>query len=508
MFTVGDALTRIARQQGTKTALITEDFTLSFTELNEQANRIAWTLHDNGLQSGDRVALLLPNGWEMVACYFGIAKAGMMAVPLNVRWTASELEYAIQDAQVSVLIADPAFEPVLRDCQRVNCSIYYIEEHGKWQDDLNHASFDEPDFCVVDETDDWLIVYTSGTTGRPKGAVRNHLGTLLVALSLVMQFGITPQQVGFAMLPLFHVNSMLFVLLSVIIGSTCVVYTKRSVHPRDILRQMTLHRVNYTMLVPSLWTVLADAMASVDQSSLALEILLTSSAPFPASLRDRIMACLPHARLYDVYGATEYGAATVYQHTLHGVEGTVGYPVMGNDLRILDEQQSPVPTGVVGEVYVRGLTVIKGYWRNPMANAQAFTNDGYLTVGDMGYLSDDGKLFLVDRKQDLIVVAGENVYPSEVEDVLWEHPSVGLATVFGVPDALYGERVVAMVMPKANFVVSQDELSELCQRKLAPYKRPYRIAVVSQLPVGPAGKVVRRQARTLYLEQQAHPSEE
>lgn len=499
MFTVGSALTRMTQQQGDKTALIFGDRSLSFVQLNQQANRIAWALHHEGLQAKDRIALLLPNGLEMVACYFGIAKAGMMAVPLNVRWTSPELEYALLDAGASVLITAREFEPLLATSKLSPCRVHYVEESGIWNDDRIDATITEPNFASVSEWDDWLIVYTSGTTGRPKGAVRNHLSTLLVALALVTELGITSDQIGFAILPLFHVNSMLFVLLSVAIGATCVIYPKRVPHPKDMLEQMIAHRVNYAMLVPSLLTVMADAMQSLDVSQLRLDILLSSSAPMPAILRDRIITSLPRTRLYDVYGSTEYGAATLYRHVFQGPEGAVGYPVMGLSIQILDELREPVATGRVGEVYVRGLSVVSGYWENPVANTENFTTDGYLSVGDMGYISEAGLLYLVDRKQDLILVAGENVYPSEVEAVLWNHPSVELVTVFGVPDALYGERVIAMVTPKSGKVLSKEALSVLCQRQLADYKIPYRIIVVASLPVGPAGKVIRRQARTLYL---------
>jgi len=500
MLTVGDALTRIALQKGRKSALIFGRDEVSYEQLNRRSNQIAWTLHAQGLQAGDRVALLFPNGPDIVESYFGVAKAGMLAVPLNTRWTISEIEYALRDADVSVVLADPAFEPLLRQLSSPDFLVYFTDADGIWQEWIRRAQVIEPDFHVVHDTEPWLIIYTSGTTGKPKGAMRSHISTLMVALTLVTELGITSDQVGFAILPLFHVNSMLFVILSVVIGSTCVIYAKHAIHPRDIIEQMNQHKIHYSMMVPSLLAILADAVETGKISPDSLQVILSSSAPLTTTLRDRLVRGFPKSRFYDVYGSTEYGAATLLRIDSDGPSGSVGYPLMGLDLLLLDEERRPVAQGVIGEVFVRGLSVISGYWRNAVADALNFTADRYLTVGDMGYVDTKGYLYLVDRKQDMIVVAGENVYPSEVEEVLMRHPSVALTTVFGIADALRGERVVALAVVKDGLTVSVEELTLLCRDYLADYKQPYRIAIVSDLPIGPAGKVVRRQARMLWLE--------
>lgn len=495
MLTVGSALSGSARRMGLKKALIFGEHALTYRELDTHANQIAWVLHQEGIQPGQRVALLLPNGLEMAEIYFGVAKAGVVGVPLNLRWAPPEIAYAIANAQISLIIADPEFEPILSSLHLDQVAVLYTGSKGTWTERVARAPSTEPNFYEVQEDDPWVLVYTSGTTGKPKGAVRSHRANIMIALALATELGISSEQVGFAILPMFHVNSMWFVTLSMAIGATCVIYPHRTFHPHHVIEQVNLHSVNYGMFVPSLLTFLADAVESGKVRAEGLEVIMTASAPLDSTLRDRVIRGFPAARLYDIYGSTEYGAATMVRHSLHGPLGSVGYPTIGQDIKILDDECRPVVPGAIGEVYVRGPSLMTEYWDNPEANQSSFTPDGFLTVGDMGYIGDDGLLFLVDRKQDMMIVAGENVYPTEVEDVLLRHPDVALAAVFGVPDARRGERVLALVTVREGHTLDLDALTDLCRDNLADYKRPYRIKITPNLPIGPSGKVVRRLAK-------------
>ncbi len=484
-----------------KTALIFGDQQLSYRQLNQKANQVAWAFHQAGVGAGERAALLLPNGLEMAEIYFGISKAGVVGVPLNLRWAPPEIAYAMRDADISLVIADPDFEPILSQIPFERAQVFYTGPDGSWTRKVNLAPISEPDFATVRESDPWVLVYTSGTTGQPKGAIRTHMSNIMIALALVSELGISSDQIGLAILPMFHVNSMWFVTLSIAIGATCAIYPHRTFHPHHVIEQINLHHVNYGMFVPSMLTFLADAVESGKVRADGLEVIMTASAPLDSTLRDRIIRGFPKARLYDIYGSTEYGAATVVRHSLDGPLGSVGYATIGQDIEILDDNQRSLPPGTIGEVFVRGPSLMKEYWKNPEANQRSFTPDGFLTVGDMGYQREDGLLFLVDRKQDMIIVAGENVYPTEVEEVLLRYPGVALAAVFGVPDQRRGERVIAMVMPREGVTLDLEELEELCRQNLADYKRPTRIIVASELPIGPSGKVVRRLAKDAWLAQ-------
>lgn len=506
MLTVGQALEGSARRHQDKPALVFGDRQLTYHQLNGRANRMARAFLAQGLKPGDRVALLLPNGLSMAEAYFGLAKAGLVGVPLNLRWQPGEVIYAIQDAQVSMILADRDLAPMLNQAAGAMPVFYtggYEESARDW-DAITDSQMDTAPDVTVQEGDPWVIVYTSGTTGKPKGAVRSHFSNVIIALSLVSELGITPHDVGFAILPMFHVNSMWFVTLSMAVGATCVIYPHRAFHPGHVIQEMNEHKVTYSMFVPSLLTFLADAVEQGKIDPNSLRVMMTSSAPLDSTLRDRLIRGFPHVDLYDLYGATEYGAATMIRHQIGGILGSVGYPAIGQEIRILDEARQPLAPGQVGEVFVRGPSLMSEYWRNPEATRESFTADGFLTVGDMGYLTPDGVLYLVDRKKDMIIVSGENVYPTEVENVLLSHPAVALAAVVGIPDARRGERVVAMVVPREGKTVEVGALEELCRTELADYKRPYAIEVVPELPMGPAAKVVRRLARDQWVA--AHPN--
>lgn len=506
MLTVGQALEGSARRHKDKPALIFGERQLTYRQLNERANRMAHAFLAQGLKPGDRVAMLLPNGLAMAEAYFGLAKAGLVGVPINLRWQPGEILYAIQDAKVSMMLADRELAPMLNQAAGA-MPVFYTggyEDGARDWDAICDAQSSESPAIPVRETDPWVIVYTSGTTGKPKGAVRSHFSNIIIALSLVSELGITPHDVGFAILPMFHVNSMWFVTLSMAVGATCVIYPHRAFHPGHVIQEMNDHKVTYSMFVPSLLTFLADAVEQGKIDPESLRVMMTSSAPLDSTLRDRLIRGFPNVELYDVYGSTEYGAATTIRHELGGILGSVGYPAIGQEIRIVGENGESVPPGTVGEVYIRGPSLMTEYWQNPQATHEAFTPDGFLTVGDMGYLTSDGVLYLVDRKKDMIIVAGENVYPTEVENVLLSHPSVALAAVVGIPDPRRGERVVAMVVPREGKTVDVPALEELCRNELADYKRPFVIDVVEELPMGPAAKVVRRLARDAWLK--AHPN--
>ncbi|MCY0884585.1 MAG: AMP-binding protein [Firmicutes bacterium] len=501
MLTVSDALAAMARRYAAKPALIFGDRRLTFAEFDERVNRAARALLAAGLQPGQRVAFLLPNGLEMAEAYFAVARAGLVGVPINLRWAPAEIAFALADSGAAFVLADPAFRGALP----AGLPVAFTggsQGAGDWEARVAAAAADPPPVTVRDR-DPWVIVYTSGTTGRPKGAVRSHRSNVMIALQLLAELGITADDTGLALLPMFHVNSMWLVSLAVAVGATCAIYPHRTFHPQSVVAEFNRLGVTFSMFVPSLLTFLADAAETGQLDTGSLRVMLTSSAPLDSTLRDRLLAAFPGVHLYDIYGATEYGAVSVLPHRPGGTLGSVGYPLLGVDVRIRGEDGRLQPEGSIGEIFVRSPALMDGYWGQEAATAQATDPDGFLSVGDMGYLGRDGQLYLVDRKSDMIIMAGENVYPREVEEVLLHAPDVALAAVFGVPDPRRGERVVALVTPKPGQTVDMARLRELTRTLLADYKRPAVIEVVPELPVGASGKVVRRLARQQWLE--AHP---
>lgn len=486
MLTVGEALESAVRRHRDKVALIFGDERWTFDEVNRRVNQFAHALLDAGVQQGDRVALLLPNGLSMAQAYFATARAGAVAVPINVRWTGPEIAYVLEDASPTLIIADEEFREVLPQLPHV----YFGQD---WATRVRRAPETAP-AITVDDADPWVIVYTSGTTGRPKGAVRDHRSNVMIALILVAELGLSAEDVGMALLPMFHVNSMWFVTLSLIIGATCVIYPHRAFHPARVVEELNRHQATYSMFVPTMLSFLADAAEKGMLDPTHLRVAMTSSAPLDSGLRDRLLALFPQAHLFDIYGATEYGAVTLIRHRPGGALGTVGWPAVGQTVKILDDAGREMPTGEIGEVYVSGPTLMTRYWNRDEETAQAF-RQGLLSLGDMGYFDPAGRLVLVDRKHDMIIVAGEDVYPTEVESVLLQHPAVALAAVVGLADPRRGETVVAAVMPRPGAHIDVGALEQLCREQLADYKRPRAIKIWPELPLGPSGKVIRRLVR-------------
>lgn len=502
MFVIGEGLELNARRYPAKLAVVAGDQSLTYREFDSLVNRTARALLSSGLAKGDHVALLLPNGVPMAVLLMATAKAGLVAVPLNGRLALPEVAYILEHSDSRVLIAEgEAFRQLASAGMAASPALKLIAvgEGGPAaipvleQLCANQSSDPLPEEPLP--TDPWLIVYTSGTTGRPKGAVRSHQSNVLLALTFASDFGITADDVGYALMPMFHVNSIWFLSLSLYLGATCVLYTGRAFHPGHVLEDIARYGVTYSIFVPTMLSYLVEGAQAHDLSR--LRVILSSSAPLSGALRDRILATFPDAGLYELYGSTEAGAVTNVRHFPGSPTGTIGFPGLAQRVRLLGPDGTAVQRGEVGELYSYGPTLMDGYYKAPQATAQAM-RDGYLSVGDLAREDERGQLYLVDRKADMIIVSGENVYPTEVENVLLRHPGVFQAAVVGSPDRRRGEIVRALVVPRPNTASpSEAELIALCRSQLADYKCPRSVEIVSELPLGPTGKVVRRLARNL-----------
>ncbi len=502
MLTMGEALATNGRRYRDKVALWFDDVKVTYSELDRRVNQASRALQSLGIGKGDRVALLLMNSIEYVELYFACARTGAVAVPVNLRLAPAEMAYVLGHSESRVLIGDGqllqgALEAGMRPdggalekIVRVGPGPDFLPSYEALRD----AQSDTPVVADVDENDPWVLVYTSGTTGKPKGALRSHKSNLMIALLLAAEFGISSDDVGLSLLPMFHVNGLWLVSLSLCLGTTMSIYHQRNFHPVRVIEEIKRHGATYSMFVPSLLTFLADAAERGTLDPGQLRVMITSSSPLSTTLRDRIVADFPNAHLIDIYGATELGAVTWIRHGPGSVIGSIGLPALAQDVRILREDGSDADVDEVGELYCGGPTLMDGYFKNPEATAQAFRGR-YLAVGDLARRSADGYIYLVDRKTDMIITMGENVYPTEVEEVLTQHPSVAMAAVVGLHDDRRGEEVVAVVSPREGHDVKVEELQDLCARLLADYKRPRRIFVWPELPIGATGKVLRRAVR-------------
>ena len=500
---LGNLLSASARAFPDKTLVSFGEQRLSYRAVDERANRLANAVLALGLRKGDRCAILFYNRAEWLEVYFGLARVGVIAVPLNFRFTSSEAHFVLTHSAPKALIYEEAFTPLVESLRGKAGSIRHFVCLGQSGDPgysgwLESASPAEP-WCQVEETDPLLIAYTSGTTGFPKGAVVSHR-------NMAIHFALVPSQYGninhsdrmLIVMPAFHSNSIWFTGIVTMMGGSIVIHHSGGFDPGEILQVIAAQKITLMSVVPTMLTMILNLPEQVKSryDVSAMKAVLTGSAPLLTRTKEQTIECFRNSALYEGYGATETGCVTILRpEDQIGKVRCVGLPAAGREIRLLDDDGNDVPDGVVGELYTRGLGVLLvEYWNDPGATAKAFRGD-WVTVGDMARKDSDGYYYLEDRKADMIISGGENIYPTEVENVLVKHPAVLEVAVVAVPDPLWGEKVHAEVVLKDAMVVGAEELIEFCRSQLAGYKRPRSVRFVQELPKTPTGKILRRQVR-------------
>ncbi len=482
---------------------------LTYAQLEERANRLANAFAGLGLGKGDRVAIYAYNCVEWMEIYAACAKSGVVAVPVNFRLTAPEVRYIVEDCGAAVLLVGADLVEVVASL-RADLPLRpaaYVQIGGErlhagfrdYEDLLSFGSPRRPRTKVRPE-DTWTIMYTSGTTGRPKGAIRSHRSYALFYLLNAVEFGFGREDVGLAVMPLCHVNSVFYGFVFTYLGASMCVYDRRSFDPEHLLRVLAEERITFTSLVPTHYTMLLDQPASVRN---ALDLrhvskLLVSSAPARRETKLATMECFPSSRLFEAYGSTEAGLVTLLRPEQQFEKlGSIGREIVGTGrIRLVDAEGMEVRDGEVGELFSLTPTAFDGYWNNPKATEAAFL-DGHCSAGDLARRDADGFYTLVDRKSNMIITGGEKVYPSEVEQVLAAHPDVGEVAVIGVPDAKWGEAVMAAVVPRPGASPTVSALVEFARNQLAGYKCPRQVTFLrsEDMPRTPTGKLLHRVLR-------------
>jgi acyl-CoA synthetase (AMP-forming)/AMP-acid ligase II len=476
---------------------------MTFAEWNARACRLANGLLSLGLEKGDRVAILAFNRVEWCEIYAAVAKAGLVAVPVNFRLTASEAAFICDDCSISVLIAEEALLEIAATV-KVKNRIVIGGAHEGWvgyEKMIGAASAGEPGLKVAPD-DTWCLMYTSGTTGNPKGAIRSHRGMAMLALMTEVELGLARKDDALLVMPMCHANSLNFFTSFLYIGACTTVFSRASFDAGLCLRTMGEKGITFTSLVPTHYMMLHD-VPDHERGAAGfgrVEKLMVSSAPARVETKRAIMEMFPNSGLFELYGSTEQGWATM----LHPDEqfdhlGTVGREVVGSaPIILLDDDGNEVPDGEVGELYSCGPYCFEGYWNLPEKTAEAFRGP-YLSVGDMALRDEFGFIKLIDRKKNMIISGGENVYPTEVEAVLGQHPKVKDVAVVGVPDEKWGERVVAAVVLHGEQDLTAEALIEWSKERLAGYKRPRSIQFLAadEMPRNTTGKILHRVLRDM-----------
>lgn len=499
---VGEWLERRAAISGSRAAVTFDGVTLTFADFQKRIVATANSLHAEGVRKGDRVGILTLNRGDVLVVLFAAARLGAISVPINFRLTAPELHYVIEDAGLSVLVVGPDYVPVIRElAPTVSCRTFVQFDRATdpewpvfdtWIERSNPAAPPVP----IDGADVCTILYTSGTTGSPKGAMITHGNVWANNLNWILAFGITQDDVQLSVAPMFHAGGLFANVLAVLMLGGHVVIHPQFV-PDAFLKAIETHKVTMTFGVPTMILALTQCRDFETTDLSTLRYFIAGGAPSPESL---LRVCTRRGiPVSHAYGMTEATSVTTLLETSLALAkvGSVGRPVMLGEMRLVDAEGAEVTAPhVKAEVHVRGEHIFVGYWRKHEATADAFV-DGWFASGDVGYLDEHGYLYVCDRVKDMIITGGENVYAAEVESVVLEHPAVLNVAVVGAPDEKWGETVIAAVVLRPGATLDVEELRAFCGPKLARYKLPRHVCLLKELPLNGAGKILKAEIRKI-----------
>ncbi|MFG2899080.1 long-chain fatty acid--CoA ligase [Streptomyces zaomyceticus] len=482
-------LVETARRQPGRPALRLGERVVTYAELDEHSARFAALLRAGGVRPGDRVALMLPNVPEFVVLYYGVLRAGAVVVPMNPLLKTRETEYHLADSG----------------------AVWLFEWHqapgegakGAAAAGVRHTAVEPTEFAATlagyeplrevsgtDGDDMAVLLYTSGTTGRPKGAVLTHAGLRHnTEVNSIQIQRMTPEDVVVGCLPLFHIFGQICTMSAAVRSGASLVLIPRF-DPQAVLDAIARERATVFEGVPTMYAALLQHPSDADMST--LRMCISGGASLPVGILhgfEQRFGC----PVLEGFGMSETSPVVSFNHPDRPRKaGSIGTPIRDVEVRLLDDKGQDVAPGEIGELAVRGPNVMKGYWNRPEETAAAIP-DGWLRSGDLAQADEDGYLYIVDRKKDMIIRGGYNVYPREIEEVLHEHPAVALAAVVGIPHAELGEQVAAMVVLRPGGQATPCELREYVKERVAAYKYPRHVLLVDKLPLGPSGKILKRE---------------
>ncbi len=453
----------------------------TYGEFETVVKRVAGMLWASGVRKGEVVSLLLPNSVEYVVAYFACWHIGALAGPINSLLKSQEIAYVISDSESKLLLVASEF------VDRIENKNFIVF------DDVEKVEAEAIDGTQINADDEAIIIYTSGTTGKPKGCLLTHGNVIANARQISSWLGFTENDRLLSMMPLFHMNAVSVTTMSALYAGGSTVVSPKFTASRfwQIISdyQITSFGSVATMLSMLLSTYPDGVPAGLNTRQ--LRFAMCGSAPVPAEVMKRFEETF-NCLVVEGYGLSESTCRSTFNPPdQRRRPGSCGLPI-GNEMRVVDEEDRDVPDGSLGEIVLRGENILKGYYKNPDATATAFRN-GWFHTGDIGYRDADGFYYIVDRKSDMIIRGGENIYPREIDEVLYQHPNVAAAAAVGVPDDLYGEEVAAVIVLKDSAKVSEQDVIDFCKARLADYKCPKTVHFVHDIPKGPTGKLLKRE---------------
>jgi len=504
---VGQILTLTAHKFPDRLAILYEDRYFTYQELNDRVNLLANAFLQLGLKKRDKVAVLLFNSNHFAEIYFATVKAGGIFTPINFRFAPEEVRYILDHSDACFFLFGEEFSDLVETIRSKLTKVRVFISTGKgldrnilnYEDLLKNTKREEP-ALRLSEKDECQLMYTSGTTGRPKGAILTHGNILWNLVNTLVGREDQEGEISLVVGPLYHTAALNnhFTIRVALAGTSILV---KSFDPRNVMEIIQGKKVNVISGAPTMFHLLL-ALPDLEKYDVrSITKCTTGAATLPDKTRQKLMQLFPNAKgIYDVYGCTEASPNIAILKARDSLRKRqcVGQALPFLEVKIVDDQDREVPRGEVGELICRGPNIMKGYYKDSQATREALRG-GWLHTGDLAQMDEEGFIYMVDRKKDMVVSGGENIYPREVEEVLYHHPKVQEVAVIGVPDPVWGESVKAIVVLKKGETMKEEEVIDYCKNYLASYKKPRSVEFAEDLPRNPSGKVLKTVLREKYL---------
>ncbi len=502
---IGEVLARWARKKPNTEALLFREKRMTFGEFNERVNRLASSFLDMGIKKGEKIAVLSMNCLEVVESYIAAFKVGAVVVPINFRLVGPEIKYQVNHSDTKVFMYDCMFQETL---DKITDDLPQVQHYISWGINGSGKSTDyetlltkglpeEPGIFVHDD-DPAFILYTSGTTGKPKGAVVTQKNVMMEVINFTLEAELRKSDRAVFAAPLFHVAGILQFLIVLFLGGFSVIMDQFD--PEKMLKIIEKEKITAAQLLPVMMIAMLEVPTLSNYNTSTLRVALSGAAVLPVEVLEKILKVFPSLiGAYNIFGMTETTAAVVMLHPEDAFrkKGSVGQRMINSEARIVDYDDKDVSVGEVGEIIYKGPTVLKEYYKNPEGTAEAMKG-GWFHSGDLVREDEDGFIYVVDRKKDMIISGGENIYPAEIEEILFTHPKILEAAVIGMPDPKWGESVKAVIVIKKGENLTQEEVVDHCKRYLASYKKPKAVEFLDELPRNAVGKVLKIELRKLW----------